>query len=63
MPQGQPPKQPSPSAVPSEPAKTSPSPGSTGQPPPFRPDYDLISYIEKGQKPIRTPSRVTEKGL
>lgn len=26
------------------------------EPPPFNVDYDLISYIEKGQKPIRPPT-------
>jgi hypothetical protein len=34
-----------------EPASTPSHP----EPPPYRPDKDLIGYIEKGQKPPETP--------
>jgi hypothetical protein len=30
-------------------------------PPPFRPNKELIGYIEKGQKPPVRPERPTEK--
>ncbi len=53
----------------SESKETQDSPPTTSEdverpkPPPFKVDYDLISYIEKGQKPIRPPSKETGKNL
>jgi hypothetical protein len=35
--------------------------GSRPEPPPFRPDKELIGYIEKGQKPPAPPKRPAEK--
>jgi hypothetical protein len=31
------------------------------EPPPFRPNKDLIGYIEKGQKPATRPGRGSEE--
>lgn len=30
-------------------------------PPPYRPDKDLIGYVERGQKPTAPPQRPTEE--
>ena len=43
----------------SAPAPTSAK--SRPEPPPFRPNKDLIGYIEKGQKPPVRPSPPSEK--
>lgn len=46
--------------MPNEPdADTAPSPTTEPTrpaPPPFRPDNDLIGYVEKGQRPASPPS-------
>ncbi len=41
--------------TPAEPQKSRP------EPPPFRPNKDLIGYIEKGQKPPARPEPDSEK--
>jgi hypothetical protein len=33
------------------PASQQPAPNSRPEPPPYRPDKDLIGYVERGQKP------------
>jgi hypothetical protein len=35
-------------------------PASWPEPPQYRPDTDLIGYIEKGQKPPSTPARPSQ---
>jgi hypothetical protein len=35
-------------------------PANRPEPPPYRPDVDLIGYIEKGQKPPAAPARPAE---
>jgi hypothetical protein len=37
-----------------------PEPASRPEPPPYRPDMDLIGYLEKGQKPHSPPVRRSE---
>lgn len=44
-----------PADPPAEPSSQYPSP------PPFRPDTDLIGYIEKGQKPVPPAAPPNEK--
>jgi hypothetical protein len=38
-------------------AELAAEPVSRPEPPPYRPDKDLIGYIEKGQKPPAPPAR------
>jgi hypothetical protein len=37
------------------------SPAGRPDPPPYRPDRDLIGYVERGQKPPAPPQPPTEK--
>ena len=47
------------------PSESTPSQQATPErrpdPPPYRPDKDLIGYVEKGQKPPAPPPPATEK--
>lgn len=45
----------------SQPNGSSPSPPRRPAPPPFRPNKELIGYIEKGQKPPVRPAPPAEK--